>query len=106
MDIAWEDMRLFLAVAETGSFSSAAKRLQLGQPTVSRRLADLEYVLGYKLFIWRGLHANAYLRYWPNVATTLDDDRLVLDGPGGPIVHRAHDFKLFANVSLGWAFDI
>ncbi|MBK7858674.1 MAG: LysR family transcriptional regulator [Archangiaceae bacterium] len=50
MDIAWEDLKLFLAVAETGSFSSAAKRLKLGQPTVSRRLADLEYALGYKLF--------------------------------------------------------
>lgn len=50
MDIPWEDLRLFLAVAETGSFSAAAKRLQLGQPTVSRRLADLEYALGYQLF--------------------------------------------------------
>lgn len=50
MDISWEDLRLFLAVAETGSFSAAAKRLQLGQPTVSRRLADLEYALGYQLF--------------------------------------------------------
>jgi DNA-binding transcriptional LysR family regulator len=50
MDISWEDLRLFLAVAETGSFSGAAKRLQLGQPTISRRLAELEHVLGYKLF--------------------------------------------------------
>ncbi len=50
MDINWEDLRVFLAVAETGSFSGAAKRLSLGQPTVSRRLADLEDSLGYKLF--------------------------------------------------------
>lgn len=50
MDIDWEDLRVFLAVAETGSFSGGAKRLKLGQPTVSRRLADLEYSLGYKLF--------------------------------------------------------
>lgn len=49
-DLSWDDLRLFLAIAETGSFSAAAKRLQLGQPTVSRRLADLEYALGYKLF--------------------------------------------------------
>jgi DNA-binding transcriptional LysR family regulator len=50
MDIAWEDVRIFLAIAETGSLSAAAKRLRVGQPTVSRRLAELEYRLGYKLF--------------------------------------------------------
>src|SRR5262247_439701 len=50
MDIPWEDLKLFLAVVETGSFSGAAKRLRLGQPTISRRLAELEYGLGYKLF--------------------------------------------------------
>jgi DNA-binding transcriptional LysR family regulator len=50
MDIPWEDVRLFLAVAETGSLSGAARRLRIGQPTVSRRLAALEYSLGAALF--------------------------------------------------------
>ncbi|MFY0567736.1 LysR family transcriptional regulator [Archangium lansingense] len=50
MDIPWEDVRLFLAVAETGSLSGAARRLRIGQPTVSRRLAALEYTLGAALF--------------------------------------------------------
>lgn len=50
MDIPWDDVRLFLAVAETGSVSGAARRLRLGQPTVSRRLAELERVLGEALF--------------------------------------------------------
>ncbi|ADO70922.1 helix-turn-helix domain-containing protein [Stigmatella aurantiaca] len=50
MDIPWEDVRLFLAVAETGSLSSAARKLRIGQPTVSRRLAALEYTLGMALF--------------------------------------------------------
>src|SRR5579862_5448620 len=50
MDIAWDDLKLFLAVAEAGSFSGAARSLRLGQPTVSRRLAELEDALGYKLF--------------------------------------------------------
>jgi hypothetical protein len=63
-------------------------------------------VLGYKLFIWRGLHLNAYLRYWPNVATSLDDNQVALQGPDGTITHKAHDFGLFGNVSLGWAFDL
>lgn len=50
MDISWEDVRVFLAVAEHGSMSAGAKSLRLGQPTVSRRLADLEHQLGFVLF--------------------------------------------------------
>ncbi|MBN9686481.1 MULTISPECIES: LysR family transcriptional regulator [unclassified Corallococcus] len=50
MDISWDDARLFLAIAETGSFSGAARRLRIGQPTVSRRLAALEYAVGSALF--------------------------------------------------------
>ena len=50
MDIPWEDLKLFLAVAEAGSLTAAARRLRLGQPTVSRRLAALEYRLGASLF--------------------------------------------------------
>jgi DNA-binding transcriptional LysR family regulator len=42
VDLPWDDVRLFLAIAETGSLSRAAKRLRVGQPTMSRRLADLE----------------------------------------------------------------
>ncbi|MFP2923959.1 LysR family transcriptional regulator [Pyxidicoccus sp. 3LG] len=50
MDISWDDARLFLAIAETGSFSGAARALRIGQPTVSRRLAALEYAVGTTLF--------------------------------------------------------
>jgi DNA-binding transcriptional LysR family regulator len=50
MDIPWDDVKLFLAVAETGSLSGAARQLRIGQPTVSRRLAALEYRLGAALF--------------------------------------------------------
>lgn len=48
--LSWDDVQLFLAIAEGGSLSRAAKKLQTGQPTVSRRLAALEYALGYPLF--------------------------------------------------------
>ncbi len=50
MDIPWEDVRTFLAVAESGSISAAARLMRLGQPTVSRHLANLEAQLGYALF--------------------------------------------------------
>ena len=49
--IDWQDLRLFLAVAEGGSFSAAARTLRLGQPTLSRRMAELEAQLGEALFI-------------------------------------------------------
>ena len=49
MDSSWDDLHLFLTVAETGSLSQAARKLRIGQPTVSRRLAQLEEQLGYTL---------------------------------------------------------
>jgi DNA-binding transcriptional LysR family regulator len=50
MDISWDDARTFLAVAEQESFSAAARALGLGQPTISRRIADLEARTGCQLF--------------------------------------------------------
>jgi DNA-binding transcriptional LysR family regulator len=50
MDVSWDDVRLFLAIAENGSLTEAARRLRVGQPTVSRRLAELEETVGYALF--------------------------------------------------------
>jgi DNA-binding transcriptional LysR family regulator len=51
MDIPWEDLRLFLAVAEARSMSGAARALRLGQPTLSRRIAALEASLDQPLFV-------------------------------------------------------
>ena len=50
MDISWDDAQTFLAIAEGGSISAGAERLGLGQPTVSRRIAQLEERLGTPLF--------------------------------------------------------
>ncbi len=49
--IPWDDLQLFLAVAEAGSLSAAAKRLRVTQPTVSRRIAELEARVGEPLFV-------------------------------------------------------
>ncbi len=48
--LAWDDVQLFLAIAECGGVSAGARRLRLGQPTVSRRLAQLENQVGFALF--------------------------------------------------------
>ena len=63
-------------------------------------------VLGYKAFIYKGLYADAYLRYWPNVATSLTNNEIALQGTTGTVEHSAHDFGVFANVSIGYAFDL
>lgn len=47
----WTEIRDFLAVAEAGSFSGAARKLNISQPTVGRRMASLEDALGGPLFI-------------------------------------------------------
>lgn len=50
MDMRWDDLKLFLAVHEQGSLSGAARKLKLGQPTLSRRIAELEEAVGEPLF--------------------------------------------------------
>src|ERR1700760_4218104 len=44
-------MEAFVRVIETGSFSSAARQLNLGQPSVSKMVAQLEDRLGVRLLI-------------------------------------------------------
>jgi DNA-binding transcriptional LysR family regulator len=46
----WERQRTFLAVLAEGSLSGAARALGVAQPTVRRRIADLEASLGVALF--------------------------------------------------------
>lgn len=48
MDI--DEIRTFLAIAETGGFSRAAQRLHRSQPAISRRVGLLEQELGASLF--------------------------------------------------------
>ena len=48
--VSWDDQRLFLAVLDSGSLSSAARRLGLSHPTVRARLEALEAALGTVLF--------------------------------------------------------
>lgn len=49
MRLDWDDLRIFLAVARSGSLSAAARALGTAQPTVGRRLAACERRLGTRL---------------------------------------------------------
>jgi DNA-binding transcriptional LysR family regulator len=48
--VQWDDLRVFLAVAQTGSLRRAARALHLGQPTVVRHVRQLEQSLHARLF--------------------------------------------------------
>ncbi|WP_407120303.1 LysR family transcriptional regulator [Bradyrhizobium sp. STM 3561] len=45
----WDLCKTFVAVADTGSFTAAARRLHTSHPTVSRNIAALEAQLGTRL---------------------------------------------------------
>lgn len=51
MKLKWDDLQIFLAVCDAGSLSGAARSLKVSQPTLSRRVAELEYALGETLFV-------------------------------------------------------
>ncbi|OYD65055.1 UNVERIFIED_ORG: LysR family transcriptional regulator [Burkholderia sp. CF145] len=44
-------MEIFVSVAEAGSFSAAAKRMNVGQPAISKSVAQLEERLGVRLIL-------------------------------------------------------
>ncbi len=50
MDLSNKPLRCFVAVAETRSFTAAAERLHMTQPTLSIQISQLERLLGCQLF--------------------------------------------------------
>jgi DNA-binding transcriptional LysR family regulator len=69
-------MRQFATVVETGSFSAAAGRLNMGQPAVSKAIANLEDYLGVRLLTrtTRAQHlTEAGQRYYERARLVLDE---------------------------------
>jgi DNA-binding transcriptional LysR family regulator len=67
-------LRHFIAVAEAGSFSRAAERLNMAQSHLSRQIMRLEAALGQRLFVRRARHveltdAGQILRHETNFIT-------------------------------------
>jgi DNA-binding transcriptional LysR family regulator len=69
-------MEAFVLVVDSGSFSAAARRLNVGQPAVSKLVAQLEERLGVKLLVrtTRGLTATeAGLNYYERALRSLQE---------------------------------
>lgn len=80
--VEWGDLRIFLAVARTGSLSAAGRALGLSQPTVGRRIQALEAALGTALFQKRV-------------------DGYFLLGPGAALLPHAERMEEAASAALG-----
>lgn len=97
----WSQAQAFLATAETGSFSGAAMRLGLSQPTVGRHVAALESDLDILLFdrvgkslaiTDNGLALVEYVKVMKDAADQLSFSALGQDKTiAGPVSITAND---------------
>ncbi|HTR11116.1 MAG TPA: LysR substrate-binding domain-containing protein [Paraburkholderia sp.] len=83
-------METFVAVVEAGSFSAAARRLKLGQPAVSKSVAQLEAHLGARLLLrsTRGLTpTDAGQRFYEHARLSIEEadqaEQVVRESSGG-----------------------
>src|SRR5438874_2503454 len=79
--IAWDLLRHFLAVAQTGSLSAAARRLGVSQPTVGRQIGELEAQAGVVLFErgGRGFRLTAAGQAILESATRMDAEAIAVE---------------------------
>ena len=72
-------LRAFAAVADSRSFSKAARQLQIAQPPLSRHIRQLENEIGVKLF----LRTTSGVELTREGALLLEKARTVLAEAGG-----------------------
>jgi DNA-binding transcriptional LysR family regulator len=87
----WDDLRVFLAIGQTGSIAAAAKRLRLDHSTVSRRLAQLELSLGGPLYerLHSGLRPTELAQRVQRFAESMDSAVVGLREAVGDQAHAA-----------------
>jgi len=81
----WDDLRVFLAVARSGSISGGARQLKLQHSTVSRRMQKLEEDLGARLFdkVPSGYALTAAGESIMQAASRMERETLAVDGTLG-----------------------
>ena len=67
MNITFRQLRLFLALAETGSVSAAAKVMHVTQPTASMQLREVTQAVGVPLYevVSRRVYLTEAGQPWP-----------------------------------------
>jgi len=101
VEVNWDDLRLFLAVARSGSISGGARQLDLQHSTVSRRMRKLEQDLGVRLFdkVPSGYELAAAGENLLQAAHRMEREMLLVEGvlsgrdmqPAGPLRVTAID---------------
>src|SRR5579871_3861319 len=90
-----QHLKIVMAVAEWGSMQKAAKRLAISQPVVSKMVADLEDILGVRLFDRspQGVEPTPYGRallkrtiaVFDDLRTSVDEIRFLADPTSGEL---------------------
>jgi DNA-binding transcriptional LysR family regulator len=90
-----QHLKVVMAVAEWGSMQKAAKQLAISQPVVSKVIADIESVLGVRLFDRspQGVEPTSYGRallkggvaVFDELRTSLDEIRFLSDPTAGEL---------------------
>src|SRR2546428_14142780 len=96
-------METFVNVVEAGSFSGAARRLNIGQPAVSKTVAQLEERLGVRLLLrsTRGLTpTEAGQNFYERAKRAIEEaDEAGLDARGAT-ASLSGDLRISAAVTL------
>lgn len=99
----WDDFRFFWAVANTGSYSQAAKQLHVNHSTVSRRIMALEEYHGVKLF-----ERNQQGYRLTEAGSSIYDivETLQSDSQKASRILQGQDARLEGNINLTMPHDI
>ncbi|MCF4995181.1 LysR family transcriptional regulator [Pseudomonas syringae] len=97
-------METFVYVVETGSFSAAARRLNIGQPAVSKTIAQLESRLGVRLLLrsTRGLTpTEAGLAFFERAKRALEEADEADEAARGAASGLSGNLRISAAVTFG-----
>ncbi|WP_207848198.1 MULTISPECIES: LysR family transcriptional regulator [unclassified Pseudomonas] len=97
-------METFVYVVETGSFSAAARRLNIGQPAVSKTIAQLEKRLAVSLLLrsTRGLTpTEAGLAYFERAKRAIDEANEADNAARGSATGLSGNLRISAAVTFG-----
>jgi len=94
MAFSLRQVRYFVAIAEAGSVSGAARHLSVSQSTMTEAVQELEHDLGFKL-VERCAHGMSltlkgyqFLRHAEKILAEVSNARRALDGSGAPTEGR------------------